>query len=225
MRFNHCPPVHLEDLTSETTDAGRFYTLPDGIILPSVTTVLKEIYKNQSLEEWKNKVGVVEAHRVSSIATNRGTNTHTICENYLNNRPDYMQGIMPDAVEYFLSIKPYLNKINNIWYQEQALWSKMIGAAGRVDCIAEYDGVLSIIDFKTSSWPKTREEIIAYFVQECMYALMLQDMIGEKVKQLVTIMAVRDKQPLIFIEKTKDYVVAVANSMKTYKQLNDNFKQ
>ena len=219
MRFNHCPPVYLEDLKSETfSDGRRFYTLPDGTKLPSVTTVLKESNTNFSLEEWKDKVGIVEANRVSRLACNRGTNVHSLAENYVNNVTGYMKGAMPDAVEYFLALKPFLNKINNVWYQEQALYSKIIGVAGRVDCIAEYDGVLSIIDYKTSNWPKSRDEITNYFTQECMYALMLQEMISIPVRQLVTIMAVRDEKPLIFIEKTSDHVVGVSDAIKKYKK-------
>ena len=163
--FNYCPPKELADLKSETfPDGKRYYLTPDGHKLPSVTTVVGA-QKKQAIMEWRKRVGEEEANRISKQATSRGTNVHTICENYLNNKQDYMKGIMPDAVEFFLTIKPYLNNINNIHYQEQALWSTQLGLAGRVDCIAEYDGELSIIDFKTSRQPKPREWIDGYFVQ------------------------------------------------------------
>ena len=148
--FNYCPPKKIPDLQSVTLPNGkRSYTLPDGSSVPSVTTVLGAM-KKKAIMEWRRRVGEEEANRISKKATGRGTNVHKICENYLNNEKDYLKGIMPDAIEMFHSIKPYLNKINNIHYQEQALWSKQLGMAGRVDCIGEYDGVLSSIDFKTS---------------------------------------------------------------------------
>lgn len=217
--FNYCPPADLEDLKSTTfPDGKRFYVLPDGTKLPSVTTVVGA-KKKQAIIEWRNRVGEEEANRISRQATSRGTNVHTICENYLNNKPDYMKGIMPDAVEYFLSIKPYITKhISDIWYQEQALYSKRVGMAGRVDVIAHWDGVLSIIDFKTASRKKKREDIQDYFQQECAYALMLEDMIGEPVNQLVTLMAVKDEAPLIFIEKTEDHVDGLVQAIEYYHQ-------
>ena len=102
--FNYCPPLELKDLKSETfPDGKRYYTLEDGTRLPSVTTVLGA-QKKAAIFEWRKRVGEEEANRISKQATSRGTNVHTICENYLNNKVDYMKGIMPDALEYFLSL-------------------------------------------------------------------------------------------------------------------------
>ena len=144
--FKYCPPKELKDLQSETfPDGKRYYTLEDGTKLPSVTTVLGA-QKKDAIMAWRKRVGEVEANRISKAATGRGTNVHTLCERYLNN--ESLGDIMPDAKEMFKSIKPLLNRINNIHYQEQALWSKQLGMAGRVDCIGEFDGVLSVIDFK-----------------------------------------------------------------------------
>jgi genome maintenance exonuclease 1 len=217
--FNYCPPVQLEDLKSQTfPDGKRYYTLEDGTKLPSVTTVVGA-QKKQSIIDWRNRVGEEEANRISKQATSRGTNVHTICENYLNNKQDYMTGIMPDAVEYFLSIKPYLNKINNIHYQEQALWSKTINMAGRVDCIAEYDGVLSVIDFKTASRLKKREDILDYFWQTTAYALMYEELVGVPIDNLVIIMAVKDNPPAIFIEQTQDHIAGLVSAIDYYERL------
>jgi genome maintenance exonuclease 1 len=105
--------------------------------------------KKHIFQAWRNRVGEDVANAITKKATSRGTNVHTLCERYLNN--ESLGDIMPDAHEMFLSIKPHLNRINNIHYQEQALWSKQLNMAGRVDCIAEFDGVLSVIDFKTSN--------------------------------------------------------------------------
>ena len=133
--FTYCPPRDLQDLKSQTfPDGKRYYTTPDGVRLPSVTTVIGAKGK-EAILKWRAKVGEEVANKISKQATSRGTNLHTICENYLNNDPKYLLKVMPDALEMFKSIKPLLNRIDNIHYQEQALWSKGIGMAGRVDCI------------------------------------------------------------------------------------------
>jgi genome maintenance exonuclease 1 len=216
--FTYCPPKQLEDLKSETfPDGKRYYMLSDGTKLPSVTTVVGA-QKKKAIVEWRARVGEEEANKISKQATSRGTNVHTICENYLNNEQDYMKGIMPDAVEYFLSIKPYLNKINNIHYQEQALWSKKVGMAGRVDCIAEYEGKLSIIDFKTASKAKKRDDVLDYFWQTTAYSLMYEELIGQPIDDIVIIMAVRDSEPIIFKEKVADHIDGLINAIKYYHQ-------
>jgi genome maintenance exonuclease 1 len=213
--FNYCPPQELPDLRSETfPDGKRYYTLPDGTKLPSVTTVLGAM-KKDAIMAWRKRVGEAEANRVSKKATGRGTNVHTLCERYLNNED--MGTMMPDALEMFYSLKPWLNKINNIHYQEQALWSKQLGLAGRVDCIGEYNGVLSIIDFKTSKKIKTKIQIEDYFWQTAAYALMYEEMIGVPVNNLVIIMAVEDEQPLVFEEKTEDHIDGLVKAIQFYK--------
>jgi len=123
---------------------------------------------------------------------------------------------MPDAKEMFHSLVPLLDRIDNIHYQEQALWSEQLGLAGRVDCIAEYDGVLSVIDFKTSKRIKTRDKILDYFWQECAYALMYEELVGKPINQLVTIMAVDNEQPLLFIEKTEDHIEGLVKAIQFY---------
>lgn len=215
--FNFCPPKVIADLQSETfPDGKRYYTLEDGTRLPSVTTVIGA-QKKQSIMEWRKRVGEAEANRISKFATGRGTNVHTLCEQYLNNEPGYMKGAMPDAVEMFLSIKPHLNRIDNIHYQEQALWSKQLGMAGRVDCIGEFDGVLSVIDFKTSRRVKELAHIEDYFWQTAAYALMYEELIGQQIDNLVIIMAVEDSVPLIFKQKTADHINGLVAAIKFYK--------
>jgi len=212
--FNYCPPKVLDDLKSQTfPDGKRYYTLPDGTRLPSVTTVIGAKGK-QAIMEWRKRVGDEEANRVSKKASSRGTNVHTLCERYLNNEP--LGNIMPDALEMFLPLKPYLNRINNIHYQECALWSLQLGMAGRVDCIAEFDGVLSVIDFKTSKRIKKKEDIDSYFAQCVAYACMYEELIGRGIDQIVIIMAVENSEPLIFIEKTEDHINTLVEYIDFY---------
>ena len=214
--FNYCTPKELQDLKSETfPDGKRYYTLPDGTKLPSVTTVLGA-QKKQAIMEWRKRVGEEEANRVSKKATSRGTNVHTLCERYLNN--DSLGDIMPDAKEMFVSLKPLLNRINNIHYQEAALWSTKLEMAGRVDCIGEFDGKLSVIDFKTSKRIKSITSIEDYFWQTSAYALMYEELIGTPIDNLVIIMAVEDEQPLLFQQKTEDHIPGLVKAIKYYKE-------
>jgi len=214
--FNYCTPKELKDLKSETfPDGKRYYTLEDGTKLPSVTTVLGA-QKKDAIMAWRKRVGEVEANRISKAATGRGTNVHTLCERYLNN--ESLGDIMPDAHEMFLSIKPHLNRINNIHYQEQALWSKQLGMAGRVDCIGEFDGRLSVIDFKTSKKVKTSDDIQDYFWQTTAYALMYEELIGEPIHDLVIIMAVEDSSPIVFKQRTEDHIKGLVNAISYYEK-------
>jgi len=219
MTFNYCPPKVLEELSAETTQYGRKYLLPDGRKVPSITTVLS-YFKKDIIQEWRNRVGNEEANRISAMASNRGTNVHTLCEHYLNNNPHYARGAFPDALEMFKSIKPSLNRINNIHYQECGLYSNKLGVAGRVDCIGEFDGVLSSIDFKTSKKIKTIDMIEDYFIQECFYAIAYNEIVGEPIHQLVTIMAVENEQPLVFVQKTEDWIEPLVIKVLEYKRNN-----
>jgi genome maintenance exonuclease 1 len=214
--FIYCPPKDLVDLESKTfPDGKRYYTTPEGIKLPSVTTVLGA-KKKEAIMAWRDRVGHDVANAISKKATGRGTNVHTLCERYLNNEP--LGDIMPDAKEMFLPLKPLLNRINNIHYQEQALWSVGIGMAGRVDCIGEFDGVLSVIDFKTSKRVKTKDKIDDYFAQCVAYACMYEELVGIGIDQIVIIMAVEDSEPLLFIEKTADHLNTLLEYIKFYRE-------
>jgi len=216
LAFNFCPPKELPDLQSVTgPDGKRYYTTPNGIKLPSVTTVVGAQSK-QSIMEWRKRVGEEEANKVSRIASGRGTAVHSLCEKYLNNEP--IGSPMPDALEMFQSIKPYLNKISDIHYQEVALWSEKVGMAGRVDCIGHYEEKLSVIDFKTSKRIKSRDDIHSYFWQTAAYALFYEDLIGVPINKLVIIMAVEGEQPLLFVENTRDHIEGLVKAIKFYHQ-------
>ena len=214
--FNYCPPKEIPKIESQTfPDGKRYYVTPEGKKLPSVTTVVGA-QKKQAIMEWRQRVGEEVANKISKHATSRGTNMHTLCEYYLNNEPKPPGAVMPDAKEMFISIKPYLNKINNIHYQEVGLWSSQLGLAGRVDCIGEYEGKLSVIDFKTSKKIKNRDDILDYFWQCTAYALMYEELIGTPIDDLVIIMAVDNEQPLIFKEKTQDHIEGLVRAIDYY---------
>lgn len=216
--FVHCPPKTLPNLVSNTTpDGKRFYTTPSGVVLPSVTTVIGAM-KKASIMEWRKAVGEEEANRVSRSASGRGNRVHNLAEKYLKHEPiDWMRQ-MPDAAVMFRSMIPLMQRINNIHYIEQALWSEKVGMAGRVDLIAEWDGVLSVIDFKTSKRVKTREDIPDYFAQCTSYALMYEEHVGVPIDQIVILMGVEQNKPLVFVEKTQDHINNLLEHITFYKK-------
>lgn len=218
VKFNYCPPITLPDLKSETfPDGKRYYVTPTGIKLPSVTTVVGA-HKKQAILDWRDRVGAEVANKISHRASSRGTAVHLLCENYLNN--DSLGSPMPDVLQMFRSIRPELDKINDIHYQEQALWSERVGLAGRVDCIGHYEGVLSVIDFKTSSKIKHIGDIQDYFWQTTAYALMYEELVGKPINNLIIIMAVENEQPLVFKQKTKDHINGLVEAIKNYRKTN-----
>jgi genome maintenance exonuclease 1 len=215
--YIHCPPVKLPDLVSVTgADGKRYYTTPSGVKLPSVTTVVGAM-KKSSIMEWRNAVGPEEANRVSRAASGRGNRVHNLAEKYLKNEPIAWLKEMPDSTVMFRSLIPHMERINNIHYIEQALWSENIGMAGRVDLIAEWDGVLSVIDWKTSSKVKTLADIPDYMAQCVAYAAMYQEHVGVSIDQIVIVMAVEQAPPIIFIEKTEDHINTLVEHIKYYR--------
>ena len=215
--FIHRPPKTIPNLESVTQEDGkRFYTLPSGKKVPSVTTVIGA-KKKAAIMSWRKRVGEEEANRVSRHASSRGNKVHLLAEKYINNENVVTKDEMPDVASMFRSIVPEIKKINNVHYQEQSLWSEKLEMAGRVDCIAEYDGVLSVIDFKTSSKIKKKEDIPDYFAQCVCYATMYEELIGTPINQIVVIMAVQESEPLVFIEKTEDHIDNLTAHIKFYK--------
>ena len=206
------PP--LPKLNENMIDGKRFYVTEDGINLPSVTTILSHQPKPQ-LEIWKKKVGEEKSNQIRDHSAARGHSLHATIEQYLNNQP-------VKETEMFHDLKPYLNKIYAIHYLEAQLFSKEIGLAGRADCIASYDGVLSIVDFKDARKRRTKEMIHTYFIQVCAYAGLYEAMTGIKINQGVILMAVENLEPQIFVFDTRKYVPDLIEAIKIYKKAVDN---
>ena len=200
--FNHVE-CELPKLDRETIDGVRYYKVPDEdelIKLVSITSVTshfnKEIFVN-----WRKKVGNETADKITKAATGRGTDMHTLTEHYLLNED--LPKVRPISDFLFKIAKPKLNLINSIYTLEGSLYSKHLGIAGTVDCIAEYDGELSIIDFKTSKKPKPRDWIEHYFVQAMAYGCMFYELTGISVKKLVIIMACENGECIVYEEYDK----------------------
>ena len=200
--FNHVDLI-LPKLERETIDGIRYYKVPDDEVLlklVSITSVTSH-FNREIFVKWRKKIGEEEADKITKAATSRGTDMHSLTENYLKNQD--LPSVAPLADFLFKIAKAELNRINNIHALEGSLYSKQLGIAGTVDCIAEYNGELAIIDFKTSKKPKPREWIEHYFVQCMAYACMLYEITGIMVKKLVIIMACENGECVVYEEYDK----------------------
>jgi genome maintenance exonuclease 1 len=209
-KFNHDKINITASLQEETTDTGRSYATPDGTF-PSVTTVVG-FEKQKFFAEWRKK-NPKESVRV----TTRGNDFHSLIESYLNNEDIDFESLMPNMLDIFIRIQPLLHKIDNIRMIEAPLWSSLLELAGRTDCIADYDGELSIIDFKASTKEKRKEDIENYFMQATAYAMMLQERTGIKVNQFVILISCEDGTSQVFIDKPINYVKKLSNIIQKYK--------
>tara|TARA_Y100000389_G_scaffold138618_1_gene136369 strand:- start:6519 stop:7205 length:687 start_codon:yes stop_codon:yes gene_type:complete len=213
--------VELPTLTRKTTEEGRRYFTPDGSAYPSITTVLS-ILSKQAIIEWRKRVGEEEANRISRQASGRGTAVHKICEDYIDNVENWKGKHQPSNLFMFNTLKPVLDKkINNIWFQEVYLYSDKLKTAGQVDCIAEFEGELSVIDFKTSRRVKSEDNIQNYFMQISFYAAAFYEMTGIPIKQGVILIAVDDSEPQVFKFNTYDYLEHLVQVRKKYRALHE----
>lgn len=217
--FNHLPTsIGYDDLICETRKSGRKYITPEGTAYPSITTVLGSLSK-EGIDAWKKRVGEEEANRICQHACARGTAMHEAVERYLNNEEDWFTpNEMPNVKALFNAVRPVLDeRVTNIYLQEGALYSDHLKLAGRVDCIAEFDGKLSIIDFKTARQAKKKEYITSYFMQASAYAIMFEERTGIPVTQTVILMAVDDSPtPIVFKEKRDNYTKQLIETIQNY---------
>jgi hypothetical protein len=194
------------ELESETTENGRHYITPEGIRLPSVTTVLGRKLDKTGLMEWRARVGEEEANKISTQAANRGTAIHLIAEKYLLNQDTYPPKTMPANMDTFKKIQNILDKhVYEINALEAPLYSYKLNTAGRTDCVATWDGVPTIIDFKTSRNIKKEEHIEGYFLQATAYSIMFEELTGVHIPQFAIIIAVDNEEPQVFLKYTKGF--------------------
>jgi len=210
--FNHVISNVNVSLERVEENGQRFYKTPDGVF-PSVTTVTGWEKKN-FFSKWRRD-NPEEAIRVCS----RGNKLHSIIENYLNNNEGLNEN--SNEVDLFRSMKPHIDKINNIRALESPLYSKILGLAGRVDCIAEYNKELCVIDFKGSTRIKNKDDIENYFLQAAAYALMWQERTGEKCKKICIIIGTEKGITQVFVENTIDYVKKLQKVITTYRKYNE----
>lgn len=214
MKFNY------PDLTSETVDGMRIYTTPQGNYYPSITTVLGTTApeeKKQAIKRWQDSLGSSAVSKMKAI-TDTGTQVHLMCERYLKGE-DLRQGDekIDDATQkLFNGLKLKLNKIKDVWGQEVALYSDMLGIAGRCDCIAVYRDQPSIIDYKTSTKIKQADQIEDYYLQMCAYAIMHNELYGTDISQGVILMTSAGGFPQEFVVDLREYVGKLADRVDAF---------
>ena len=197
------------------SDGTRFYQSPNGKWYPSASTVANW-EKKEFFENWrKDPKNFAEGER----AKKRGNMLHTAIERYLDNRDDYLDALGGNIHYSFLfdQVRQHLAKITNIRAQETALYSDLMQLAGRVDLVADYDGLLSVIDFKGSSRTKKEEWIENYLVQATMYAIMYHELFGVPIKQVVVIITCEDGNCQVFKRDPMDYVKPLRKAIKLFR--------
>ena len=194
----------LQKLPRRNVNGKRLYETPDGSFYPSVTTITSQM-NAKAISEWRARVGEKVATQVSAQASARGTSIHKLCEHYILGTMDDVQ-IMPSNREMFSSMANHLAEtVDNVKTVEGFLYSDFLRTAGQVDMIAEYNGVLSVVDFKTSKKKKREDWIENYFVQEAAYSFMFEERTGIQIPQLVTVIGVDgEDEPQVFIKNTKE---------------------
>ena len=224
MQFDH-QEVELPKIKQKNNalpDGGRGYETPEGKLYPSITTVLS-VRNKKGLHEWRDRVGHDVANYIARTAAQRGTAVHKMCEDYLNNQ----HLAWPDEFEkhksknflawcLFTQMRETLSNINNIKCLESSLYSDTLKVAGQVDCIAEYKGNLSVIDFKTSSKERDDAWNENYYIQTCAYAEMFKERTGQTVDKLVILVVTQDGTVQEFIKDKKEYNELLDSSLKEW---------
>ena len=214
--FKHTP-VDIAEVSTKNAGGKRFYDTPTGFY-PSITTVLgvrKD--KAKGLADWRKRVGNDVANHIMRTAAARGTAVHHMCEDFLNNKE-----VLKDDFAFlpwclFSQLKPTLEKrITNIYAQEAGLWSEKYRVAGRVDCIADWNGVPSIIDFKTSRSERKDDYNFEYYMQASAYAEMFQERTGIEINQIVILVVTEDGLVQEFIKDKKDYLQALVDTIDLF---------
>lgn len=201
--------VDLPKVKRVTIDGKRYYVGENDSMMepyPSVTSVLSSCKKKKkALHEWRKRVGEQEANRVSKRASSRGTAAHLMIENYVQGIPN--ENMMPIHQDLFSRLKAVADeRIDNIRCIEGQMYSNHLRCAGTVDMIAEFDGKLSVIDWKTSTRKKTRSQVDQYFMQESAYAVMFEEMTGMPVSRLITVISTEEGETQVFNEKRDDWI-------------------
>ena len=221
MNYNHVP-VNLPEIKATTTDGVRLYETPEGNLYPSITTVLS-VKNKKGLFEWRKRVGDDVANYVARKAANRGTSVHHMCEDYINNDFDeekHKKKFLPYVLFNQLR-ESVLQKIDNIYAQECGLYSDKYKVAGRVDCIAEYDGKLSIIDFKTSSKERSDDWNESYYIQASAYAEMFEERTGIEINQVAILVVTEDGVVQEFVKNKTEYLPLLSDVIREWKVKNE----
>lgn len=218
--FEHVPKPDIPALEQiNGTPIGRMYKTPEGKMYPSATTVFGH-FKKKEILAWQQHVGLAEANRIRDEAAARGTLLHEVCEKYLLN-DSAIGRVTKDmtVLDMFNVIRPKLDRhVGRVHAVETRLYSDMLGVAGTTDLVAEWDGRLSIIDFKSARRAKKEEKIGNYFEQATCYACMWEERTGRPVTQLVILIAPKGAAAQVFIKKRDDYLHEMIKKVQVFQR-------
>ena len=219
---------YVPELSTQNVDRKRYYVTPKKILYPSITTVLSQRGK-QGLFEWRKRVGEEVANHITRTSASRGSAVHQMCEDYLMNKHIYNPtDFEKHSQRHFLGYclfnrlkEEVLQNIDNIYAQETTLWSDRLMVAGRVDCIAKYKGVPTVIDFKTSRSERNDEWNENYYIQATAYSEMFEERTGMNIDQIAILVVTEDGTVQEFVKNKKDYLHLLDDALKVY-SLKDN---
>ena len=198
-------------------EGKRLYLTEEGNYYPSVTTALSYLSR-KGIQEWRNRVGHDVANKIGNEAARAGTAVHNVAEKYVSNDSTWKDE-MPIPVEKFNTIRPYLDEnVDEIYGIELQMYSDQLKTAGTADLICRYNGINTVLDFKTSRRPKTKDQILNYFMQGTAYSIMVKEHYGMDIDQIVILMAVNDESPLVFIEPVSQYEKMVRQYFRLYSE-------
>jgi len=218
MKYNHTP-IPFEPVIRVDGKNFRHYTTPTGEKLPSITTILgktKPLESQQSIESWKKREGDA-AYHITELSKIYGTKTHEAIEDTLHNHIPLLTSEM--VAFHYNNLFKYLKKINNIVGIELILYSKSLGIAGTADCIAEYDGVLSILDYKTKRKPQREEWLEDPFIQATAYSIMFEELTGITIPQIVVLVSSENGDTQEFVKDPNNYKEKLYTRIKLYNEI------
>ena len=216
MTFTHLLHPEIPKIKQININGVRYYDTPDGTLI-SITSLLKN-FTPEGILEWRKAVGEDVANEVMRAAADRGSKVHKIIENCLSNKPenDLVGNYGELAARMFSQMVPALDKIDRIRALEKGLYSTRFGIAGRVDCIAEYDNELTVIDFKTST-RKRDERNETHLVQASFYSLAWEERTGEKVEQIAILTTTEDGKLDVYRDDPSNHVERLEEMIEEYK--------
>ena|ERR1700675_597852 len=215
---NTIQPVDYARQITENGSGKRMYATPSGVIYPSITTILN-ILSEDHLQKWRKRIGDKEADRIGKYSRERGDVIHDMVEKYLKNQdPKDFLPQDPMLKILFKQMRPYLDKIDLIEALETPLYSDKFKLAGRCDCIATYDGITSVIDFKGSGKEKKESWIKNYYIQASFYAAAYFERTGIWIPQIVIMITGEEGGTQIFKEKPWTWWDDLNKVRKLYKE-------
>ncbi len=215
IKFNHIP-VNFTQSELIEKDEAHYYQTPSGLIYPSITTLLQQTQskeKQQSLQKWREQE--IASEYITQQAAIIGSETHKLIEKYLNGE-DPLESSLLLSKAHFSNLLPFINKINDIRGIELRLYSNKMKLAGTSDCIANYDGKLSIIDYKTKRSNQKEEWLTDHFIQATSYGVMFKELTGINVEQLVILVSSEKNTRMEFIKNPDEYVDLLEQRLVQY---------